>query len=397
MNDFWPRYRLGPQSQALHCSYEQAGLTLCNQPIPWNAESVIVEAFLRLPLAARRKADFGLRLAGREPVGAESLRRNETDDRYHLFFRFPPPPATTTAELLWRGHALGQLTLPIIDAATFIQGLQLQLPILAVRLGEQYIACETYVANQCRGLLASAVVTSPTGLSPLAQLGLTVEFCGERGSASSEVSVPLCTSQLSSRQALVVAEASRPPKRTGEWTATWRAGDQTLATQRVRAITQSAFVSSLRVVDTRIVVESGKGEVALRRQPPRPGEATRIGPAFFIASREPGMAGLVKLQIHAQVPGAMTPPIVQEQTIVVTDGPTLFAPGLLDASEAGHATSFELRRRGTLLGTLSLCPTPTANFTPEGGFEPPSDFAWTPSAEDELSERLSKLIDGPRG
>src|SRR5947208_103915 len=214
-NDFWPRYRLGPQSQALHFSFEQAGLTLCNQPIPWNAEAVIVEASLRLPPAARRKADFALRLPGRDPLAADGLRRNETDDRHHLFFRFSPPAETTTADLLWRGHELGQLTLPVLSAATFLHDLQLQLPTLSVRLGHQHVACQTFVASQCRGLVASAVLTSPTSLSPIAELGMAVEFRGARSGESVEVTAPLTSSQLAARQALVVAVAPKLTRRAG--------------------------------------------------------------------------------------------------------------------------------------------------------------------------------------
>ena len=43
MNDLWPLHRIGTQPQALHFSYEKAGLTLNDQPIPWNAEAVLVE------------------------------------------------------------------------------------------------------------------------------------------------------------------------------------------------------------------------------------------------------------------------------------------------------------------------------------------------------------------
>jgi hypothetical protein len=50
-----------------------------------------------------------------------------------------------------------------------------------------------------------------------------------------------------------------------------------------------------------------------------------------------------------------------------------------------------------LLGVPSLCPVPTANFTAEGGFKAPTGFAWTPTADEELSERLSKLLDGRKG
>ena len=54
MNDLWSMHRLGPQPQALHYSYEKAGLTIPGQPIPWNAEAVVVEANLRLRSTAPR-------------------------------------------------------------------------------------------------------------------------------------------------------------------------------------------------------------------------------------------------------------------------------------------------------------------------------------------------------
>ena len=67
MHDLWPLYRIGPQPQALHFSYEKAGLTVDDQPIPWNAEAVLVEAMLRLPQTGnRRKADFQLRVPGQD-------------------------------------------------------------------------------------------------------------------------------------------------------------------------------------------------------------------------------------------------------------------------------------------------------------------------------------------
>jgi hypothetical protein len=396
MHDLWPIFRTGPQSQALAFSFEKAGLTLHNQPIPWNAEAVLVEAQLQAKEPARRKADYGLRLAGQQPVVADSLRRDEADGRYRLFFRFPPPRTTTTAELLWKGHSLGQLTLPVIDAATFVAGLRLQLPTLSVRLADQSVACQTFVATQCKGLVANAVLVSPTSLAPLTDLGLHVEFRSERDATVFDVPVPLCSSQLAGRQAVLTAVPPRFPRRIGAWTATWKVADQVLTTQRVRAISQKTFLRSLRVSDTRFVVETKAG-VTLRRQPPPPGEAVRVGPCFLVSSREPGMAGLCKLQVHAQIPGAVAPPLLLEQALLVTDGPTIFAPGTVDATDLHQVTTFELRQKGELLGVLSLCPVPTANFTAEGGFKAPTDFAWTPTADEELSERLSKLLDGPKG
>ena len=48
MHDLWPLHRIGPQPQAMHYSYEKAGLTVeNNQPIPWNADAVLVDCWLR--------------------------------------------------------------------------------------------------------------------------------------------------------------------------------------------------------------------------------------------------------------------------------------------------------------------------------------------------------------
>src|SRR5262249_12241369 len=109
MNDLWPMHRISPQPQALHHSYEKAGLTVHDHPSPWNAEAVLVEALLRLPTTvARRKAEFQIQIPGHPPVSADTLRRQENEDRHRLFFRLPVPAQTTTAELVWRNHRLGQ-------------------------------------------------------------------------------------------------------------------------------------------------------------------------------------------------------------------------------------------------------------------------------------------------
>src|SRR5689334_19979858 len=95
MHDLWFMHRIGLQPQALHFSYEKAGLTLHDQPIPWNAEVVLVEASLRPPPGGiRRKTDFQVCVAGQEPIPAESIHRQEGQDNCHLFFRLPPPAQT---------------------------------------------------------------------------------------------------------------------------------------------------------------------------------------------------------------------------------------------------------------------------------------------------------------
>src|SRR5437868_6258364 len=121
MRDLWPLYRIGLQPQALHYSYEKAGLTLHDQPIPWNAEAVLVEAAVRPRVNGPcRKADFLLRVGRQEPIAPESIRRDDGEERYRLFFRFPPPGQTVCAELLYRMHVLGQVTLPALSREEFL-------------------------------------------------------------------------------------------------------------------------------------------------------------------------------------------------------------------------------------------------------------------------------------
>ncbi len=51
MHELWPLNRIGPQTQAMRFSYEKAGRTVDDQPIPWNAEAVIVESPCASPAA----------------------------------------------------------------------------------------------------------------------------------------------------------------------------------------------------------------------------------------------------------------------------------------------------------------------------------------------------------
>jgi hypothetical protein len=395
MHDLWPLYRLGPQSQALHYSYEKAGLIVHDQPVPWNAEAVLVEASLRLsPSQSRRKADFELRLPGQKTCPAEQLRRIENDDRYAVSFRLQPPSATITAELLFRQHALGQLPLPFLSRDDFVRNLRLQMPTVYARIGSDTVACQTFVTSQCKGMLVSALLQSPTSLAPLLDLDLQVEFSCERGGTPQRVPAVLCSTQLAGRQALATVVPRKLPRRQGTYTAAWILGDQVLATQKVRGISQRAFQRSLRISDTRFVSHQAGGAVRLSRQVPPLDQVQRLGPCFLVCSCEPGMAGICHLQVAAQVAGAVRPPLMLEQDVLLTDGPTMVAPGTLDVADLKQVSGFEIRGKRRLLGVLSLSPAPVANFTNEGGFKAPQDFTWSAAAEEEMTERLNRLLEG---
>src|SRR5260370_7024965 len=123
MNELWPLNRLGQQPQALHFSYEKAGLTIHEQPIPWNAEAVLVEVLLRPSSSPKRKGDFVLRLPSKDLIGADSVRMSEGGDRQHVLFRIPPPATTTTAEVLYRTNLIGHLPLPVLPPQQLPPGL----------------------------------------------------------------------------------------------------------------------------------------------------------------------------------------------------------------------------------------------------------------------------------
>jgi hypothetical protein len=393
MHDLWNLTRSGPQPKTLYYSFEKAGLILHDQPVPWNAEAVVVETLVRLPDGvSRRKTEFTLHVPGREPIAAESLRSRGNETR--LSFRFSPPAHSVALEIRWRDRRLGggSLTLPVVTQDEFLSNLRLQAPTIFVRIGERNVACQTFVATQCGGLMASAMLTSSMSLVPLMDLELHVEFRPDKGSVQS-IPAQLTSSQLSDRQALVAVVPRRLPRRIGAWTVTWRAGDRALASQRVHAIGQRAFQRSLRVSDTRFVLQMAGGEVIVSRSLPPLECVTRAGPCFLVSSKEPGMAGLCTLQTRTQVTAPPAPP-PREQEVLITDGPAVVAPGTLGNAELARISAFELKLKAESLGLLPLTPVPPATFTSEGGFKIASDFSWSSSADEELNDRLARLIDG---
>jgi hypothetical protein len=396
MNELWPMSRVGLQAQTVHVSYEKAGLVVADQPIPWNAEAVLIEANLRLPPSAgRRKAEFTLRCPGLAALPAEQLRKQDNEEHYRLQFRLPPPGGSRLVELLYRDRLLGQIRLPFLSRDEFLQGLRLQMPTVYVRMNGESVACRTFVTVQSRGLLASVLVTSPTSLAPLADLDLVVELRSAPGTVVGRAPARLSSSQLNARQALLTVVPGKLPRRTGLWSTVWLLGNRELASQTVRGISLKQFHRSLRVSDTRFVVQNSGGVPRVSRQPPAVDSPDRIGPCFLLSSGEAGMAGACSLKVIAQVTGAVQGPLLFEQDVLITDGPTMVAPGTLDRADLKQMSAFELQLQGKTLGILSLQPAPSAVFNAEGGFTMAQDYNWSPAAEEEMNERLNRLLDGP--
>ncbi len=391
MNDA-PQQRPGPQSQALHFSYEKAGLILDNQPIPWNAEAVLVEVQVRFP-GPRTREDFVLRLPEPGPSAtAEDLRSGDRPELCRVFFRLPAPAATTTAEILWRSNSLGLLTLRILSAEEFRQHLTLQAPTLSVQLDEATVPCQAAVTAQCKSFVASAVVSSATSLVPILDLGLHVCMLSARGDMVREVPIRFSHVQLRGRQALASVVLPHP-RRAGEWVIHWRLDDKLLAEQRFTTVSKAALNRSLRLSGTRFVLQYADATIGLASVLPQLNGIDRIGPCFWVASSLPGLAAWCDLEVLARLKESDKTSVLYRDRILVSDGPTPVALGTLDTAGLQNIKFFELRCGNKILGTLPLDPFPRSSFTSEGGFKPVDDnVPWTDRAEQQLRERLGKLL-----
>jgi hypothetical protein len=104
------------------------------------------------------------------------------------------------------------------------------------------------------------------------------------------------------------------------------------------------------------------------------------------------MAGWCTLQVRAHGKRGAESPLLLEEEVLISDGPLPFVPGTIEVRDLDRVKHFELRCGRDILGTLPLSPVPTAAFTQEGGFIAPDTFEWSPTAEEQLRERLGKLL-----
>jgi hypothetical protein len=178
-------------------------------------------------------------------------------------------------------------------------------------------------------------------------------------------------------------------------------GDRLLAHAGIRVISPAAFQQSLYLAEGRFLSQGKQGRATLFRHHLLTSDDTNdLRPCFLIASREPGMAGLCALDVRVQFRDPNRRPLICKQHMLLTDRPSLLVP--LFEKEGGALSvvpdfqqirSFELLSKGEILGTLSVSPTPVAVFTTEGGFRASADFDWTPFTEEELFDRLEKLME----
>src|SRR5262249_5831899 len=122
----WAMHELAGSARAgsgiglLSYGYEKPGLSIIDQPIPWNAEMALVRAEIRLMDGPRRKSDFQVRLPDWGAVPPELFRRGEVGGPHQLLFRFRPPGQSVVAELCYREQPLMAFTLPALSREEFL-------------------------------------------------------------------------------------------------------------------------------------------------------------------------------------------------------------------------------------------------------------------------------------
>ncbi|HZZ81158.1 MAG TPA: hypothetical protein VFE62_21830 [Gemmataceae bacterium] len=388
-----------PKSNAagLHVRYEKAGLVLDALPIPWNADAAIVEANVNPPVSvALEKQQFSLKLGDRSTI-AEVILRPKTKGPARVFFRVPVPARSCSAEVSWRDHLLGKVEIPIIARDDFVRGVALRLASAHIGIkGGRTAPCLAFVSGQAQTLAANAVVETPGPLAPLADLDLHVNV-SRHGNLIGNLPLVLTSEQMRARQAIL--SAMLPKLRLqGDYAISWCVGSVVLHTLRLRLVAKRAFLQSLRISATRFIVEKKDGAVEVMRWlPQRDGKVVlddlvRVAPCFYVCSSIAGMAGLAGLTLRAV--GADSNRLLGSADVLVTDGPTPYLPVTLAADELGRVRHFTLETSAGPLGNLPLIATPQADFTAEGGMAPLDDFVWSAAAEEQLNERLGKLLGG---
>lgn len=381
-----------PVVDHLRFGYEKAGHRVFEESIPWNAESVLLEALVWVPRGEERLLhDFTLYPPSEVPQRITSI-RSLGGDMFLLSVALPPLAAPTLVKLCWQIHTLARTTLPYQSADDFLDGVSLQSPATMAYLAGRYVPCRALVAGQCRTLLACGLLRAPGSLLPASNFDLSVEVVRRGRPRHRQIPLTLTGSQLGERDTLVSVRLPLRLDHPGSYTLRWLLGNRVLAEQPLRILSPKALRRSLYLVDCRYACRGESGELRFHVHLPRREGITQLGPAFRLASRVPGMAALASLEVRGQTHEARVA-TRGASLVLVTDGPTDYQPLMLPVEDFRRLDEFHLVAEGRDLGMLAGCRRQVARFTAEGGYRLPPDFDWMPVPEDELAARLNTLLD----
>lgn len=386
-----------PRLRQVHAAYEKAGAVVRDEPIPWNADAVLIEAEVRLPLRqGTTKNDFFIEVPGEPPllpIGQQTV--DGHDEVVRILFRMPVPLRRCRVALFWRSTLLEQISIQTLSREEFLANLRMESATVFARLGEQNVPCEAIVEGQCQQVTAAVVLKSATSLLPILDLRPALEVTLLRSRQTHVLPVSLTSSQLTSREAMVNLTLPARLRAEGGALLHWTVSGQSYAQSGLRTVSPETFRQSLFSVDCRYVYCDTQGALSFSRYLFLQEGVIGLGPCFLVASREPGLAAVHPLHVRVQYKDADHLPEYLEQDVLITDGPSLFIPMTTSPEHFQRISCFDLFNEGEHLGQLSLCTRDVATFTSEGGFTAPEEYPWTPVAEEELADHLRKLMEVP--
>ncbi|HLJ96032.1 MAG TPA: hypothetical protein VKU02_22850 [Gemmataceae bacterium] len=387
-----------PRLRSLHFHYEKAGLSVADEPIPWNAEAIVVKALIQWPRGfIPPKSDFQLRTPAHVPRMAVELQVDEEEEMIRAIFHLPPIQDATRAMIYYQDRLLGQGLLPFLAADVFLREVRLRSSSFFAFFGRQGIACQRFPEGQCRGLSVGGILTSATSLLPIVDFQLELEVADRGTGRIQRIALPLTRSQLQGKEACLSVALPSRPRGVGTYFARWILADRLLGHTELDVIPQAAFQQSLSVSEG-CFLSQAKGSTAHLRHHLLTCDDTRgLWPCFLIGTKLAGMAGLCLLHIRVQFREPNRRPLLRKQKILVTDRPSLCMVDMRGLADYQQIRAFELLSNGKVLSTLPIRPTPVATFTNEGAFRTAPDCDWTPFTEEELLERLEILMEPGTG
>jgi hypothetical protein len=383
--------RRAPRLAGFWQSYEKAGLRVTGEPIPWNADTVLVEALVEWygkPLES--KSEFELQVTGELPMTPTSitLRRENV---YHLTFRMAPVASTRVATLQWRSRQLGLVELASLSRESFLWNLQAEAPTVFARLGGECVPCKSLVEGQQCDLVACSLIRSPTSLLPLLDSGLVLEAGAWAGEKGQVIPLRLTSEQLLGRQAMLTVPVPHWHADGGHRSIAWTVGGRVLARRELRLISEEAFLLSL-YVPSGWYWPSGDHPLAPALHTNGIGRSTGDQPLYLhIASREAGIAATCSIEVHLRYRFRGGVIEMEPQNVVVTDAPSPCLAVSSQIEDLRDLKGIEVYSRGRYVGNVTWEAAPTAVFTAEGGFRAYGGRSWTPFDELKLEERLNRL------
>ena len=395
LRGMWRFFRRFPRVLGLWHSYEKAGLRVSGEPIPWNADTVLVEALVEWsgnPLVSR--IDFELRTSDEIPLTPASL-EERGGGFYHVLFRLAASRGARAGMLYWRSRPLARVELPYLSRERFLESFQIEVPTFFARFQENCVACRSVVEGQSCDLLASSLLRSPTSLLPLLDFGLCLEVAGPASNRSVSVPLRLAGAELLGREAVLMSALPVRLGAAGSWSISWTVAGQTLVRRNIRVIAREAFLESIYVPNGWFW--PALASPAITTGDPASPSDLRGRQRFYvhIASRELGVAARCPIEVrlryefHEQTLG------LERQEVLVTDVPTPCVAVPSNIAELRDLRAIELFTQGRFLGSIPWEHAQSATFTAKGGFLTLGSRSWTPFDEIKLEERLGRLMSSP--